>query len=69
LQKSFLQLLHGTIALVLQSNIEWCWSAPFGQQQIASIPDRDLRHLSKSLQQPGQCNFEPNMIVLHIEMA
>jgi hypothetical protein len=69
LQKRFLQLLHGTIALVLQSNIDGCWSAPFGQQQTASIPDRDLRHLRESLQQPGQCDFEPDMIVLHIEMA
>jgi hypothetical protein len=62
-------LLRGNIALVLQGNIDGYSSAPFGQQQIASSPDRDLRYLRKSLQQPGQRDFEPDMIVRHIEMA
>ena len=44
-------------------------SAPFGQQQISPIPDGGLGDFGKSLQQPGQRDFHPDMIIRHIEMA
>src|SRR6202451_3081975 len=44
-------------------------SAPFAQQALASIPDRALGGFGKSLQQPGQHDFQPDMIVRDIEMA
>jgi hypothetical protein len=52
----------------VQSNISLI-SASLGQQQIATIPDRDLRDFGKSLQQPRQCHFQPDMIVRDIEMT
>ena len=55
--------------ILLRSNIDDCRSAPFGQQQVAAIPDRDLSYLGKSLQQPWQCHFEPDVIVRYIEMT
>jgi hypothetical protein len=61
--------LQRFFSFVLQSNIERRSSAPFGQQQIAAILDRDLGDLRKSLQQPRQRNFQPDMIVRHIEMT
>jgi hypothetical protein len=39
------------------------------EQQITAIPDRNLRDFGKSLQQPGQCHFEPDMIIRDIEMT
>ena len=69
LQKKFMQLLRSNMILLLRSNIDDCRSAPFGQQQVAAIPDRDLRHFGKSLQQPRQCHFEPDVIVRDIEMT
>jgi hypothetical protein len=60
-------IVHGTISM--QSKIKGCRSAALGQQQVAPIPDRDLRDFGKSLQQPGQCHFQPDMIVGHVEMT
>jgi hypothetical protein len=54
--------------LLLRSNIER-WSAAFGEQQMAAIPDRDLRYFGKSLQQPGQRDFQPDVIVGDVDMA
>src|ERR1700683_3709707 len=44
-------------------------SASFAQQALAAIPDRGLGCFGKSLQQPGQHDFQPDMIVRDIEMA
>src|ERR1700683_5089349 len=44
-------------------------SAPFAQQALASISDRGLGRFGKSLQQPGQHAFQPDMIARDIEMA
>src|SRR5487761_2665716 len=44
-------------------------SAPLGQQQMAPVPDRDLCGFGKSLQQPGQSHFQPDMVVRHVEMT
>src|SRR3984885_582987 len=44
-------------------------STPLGQQQMAAVLDRDLRDLGKSLQQPWQCDLQPDMIVRNIEMT
>src|SRR6202035_2534865 len=44
-------------------------STPLGQQQMAAVLDRNLRDLGKSLQQPWQCDLQPDMIVRNIEMT
>src|ERR1700730_3016304 len=44
-------------------------SATLGQQEIAAVPNRGLRHFGKALQQPRQCDFDANMIVGDIEMT
>jgi len=36
---------------------------------LAAIPDRGLGDLGESLQQPGQRDFDPDMILGHIEMT
>jgi Protein of unknown function (DUF3309) len=36
---------------------------------MAPIPDRDLCRFGESLQQPGQCHFQPDMVVRHIEVT
>src|SRR5712691_13160139 len=41
--------------------------AALGQQQIAPILDRGLGGLCKSLQQPGQRHFHPDMVIRHID--
>jgi hypothetical protein len=53
----------------MQRNINRDCSASPGQEQVATILDRGLRCLGKSLQQPRQYDFEPNMIVGDVEMA
>jgi hypothetical protein len=45
------------------------YSAPLGQQQIATVSNRHLRHFGKTLQQPRQRNFQPGMILGDIEMT
>jgi hypothetical protein len=54
---------------IMRCNISCDSSAPFGQQQLAAIADRDLRCFRKSLQQPWQRDFDPDMIIGDIEMA
>jgi hypothetical protein len=44
-------------------------SASLREQQIPAIPDRDLSDFGKSLQQPGQRHFEPDVIIRDIEMT
>ena len=33
------------------------------------MPDGSLGHLRKTLQQPRQCHFQPDMIVCHIDLT
>ena len=53
---------------LLQSSIAGLLAA-LCEQQTTAIPDRDLRDFGESLQQPGQRHFEPDMIILDIEMT
>jgi hypothetical protein len=45
------------------------FSVSLRQQQIATIPDRDLRRIGETLQQPRQRNFQPGMILRDIHMT
>src|SRR4051794_40267780 len=44
-------------------------ASAFGEQQVPAILDRCLSNFGKSLQQPRQRDFQPNMIVRDIDMA
>jgi hypothetical protein len=68
-RQQYFPLLRSNMALLLQGNINERSSAFFGQQQVAAIPDRDLRGLGKFLQQPGQRHFQPDMIFRDVKMA
>src|SRR5260370_36762556 len=39
------------------------------QQQITTFANRELRHFSEALQQPGQHHLESDMIFGHIDLA
>src|SRR5271156_2931738 len=54
-------------SLVLRSNTGQPWSALLAQQQMAAISDRELGGLRKSLQQPRQRHFQPDMIVVDFQ--
>ena len=56
-------------ALMLRCDIQRFVLTLLAQQQIAASPDRDLRHFGKSLQQPGQGHFQPDVIIRHIEVT
>src|SRR5205085_7347394 len=44
-------------------------SIALGQQQLATVLDRNLSHLGEALQQPRQHDLEPDVIVGHVKMT
>jgi hypothetical protein len=68
LPRHILQCIHRETFHLLQRRIG-AELVAFGQQQIAAIPDSCLSDLGKSLQQPRQRHLQPDVVILHVEMA